>query len=277
MEVGLEVRRQCHIPNCSNRGFLAVDTNFILFMIEGVIEYVLDNFEELHTRAEQVEQIVTELDTTFRIIETCCALDENLHTSSAILREEILVIDPETRQMVGLKRYTHQQRDEIFRVVRQHLTNEFFVDEEMLGEHMAVYENPRVRPHGRDATLLIAALQLAKENEPTIILTRDPDFVQALRVLLDLQSVRINNEDIQTDKILKRGFFEFTTRIHQSCSLPTNRYKALIAGFQGMVAARIPDLDKDKVKIKELAQLRILWKAGADSIEQKAARMEAEG
>lgn len=269
----MELRRHCQNANCPNRGHITVDTNFALLVIEGMVEYVLKNVEGLHTKDDQIERIVAEIDITFRMIETCCALGGTLHTSSTILRDEILVADPDARQLGGMSRFTRQQVDQMLACVQQHLGSEFFIEPERVGEFRAIFDNPTIRPHDRDATLLLTALDLAKSNEPTIILSRDPDFADALQVLLYLENIHVGNEDLNTAKLMNRGFLEFITRIHASCSLPSDRYKSLISGFLKKIAIRLPDLEKNHVINRETMKLNQLWEMGAESVERKAAQL----
>ena len=269
--------RTCPNPSCPNRGVLVLDTNFLLFLIEGTIRYVRDYYPDLTTKASRLEHVLDELAHHLSIIRDCCSLDGNLHISNRVLYEEVLVVDPRAKDLAQLKSYRNGERARILRVVCNHFPQPSIVPDREIQALRSQFTNPNIRPEDRDASLMIVACHLATSGQPTIVLTNDPDFVDPIKLLMHQGSVGLGEETFPTNLIIYRDYSKFLLRLHDCCGLPTTRYKPLAIAYLLALYKRSPNLERQEVRRRDEESFEKGLKILADSIEFKSAGAQARG
>jgi hypothetical protein len=268
----------CPNPDCPNRGILTLDANTLFFLIEGTISYVQNQYPDLTTKASRLPRILEELDRYLGVIKGRCSLDGDLHISDRVLHEEVLVVDPRAKDLAMLKNYRNVEREQILGVVRDHFPQPTIVPDREIRALRGLFDNPDIRPDDRDASLIVVVCHLATNGLPTIVLTDDPDFVAPIKWLMRQESVILGEQlTFATNRIMYRDYFGFLWQLHDCCSLPTPRYKPLATAYYNALLKRLPDLTNPEVRNRDMERLRKAWSIHTDSIQFKAAGVQARG
>lgn len=261
--------RLCTDPDCPNRGFLALDANFIFYLIEGTIRSVQQRCPELRTNANRLDRIIDELDINLRIIENCCCVDGVLHISDRMLHDEVLAVDPRSQNLVELSKYNEVERRSILRVLRNHFIEPTIVQENEVNDLRGIFHNPNDRPDDIDATLIVAACHLSIGNRRTLILTSDPDFSKPVRSLMHRGTVILGENELPTESLINMDYFSFIQRLHDCCCLPTDRYKPLAEIFHAALVIRLPKIRRSAVEKRDTQRLLKVWAIHTESILRK--------
>lgn len=259
----------CPFEDCPNRGFLALDANFLFYIIEGTIKYVQDSYPDLTTHSDRVETILLELRNILGLISNCCSSGEQLHISDRILNEEVLSVIPEDKDLIQLSRYTHAQRSRILRAVREFLPNPIVVNDIEVEDLRNVFQDPDINPDEYDATLIISACRLSNSESRAIIITSDPDFSDPITILMQLEEVILGGNTYQTTNLSSRDFFRFLIQIHDCCTLSSDRYSPLIEAFFGAHLRRLPRLNHDNVHTRTIGELDSFFQINNESLRLK--------
>ncbi len=251
--------RVCPNPSCPNRGILTLDANSLFFLVEGTIRYVQGQYPDLITNASRLPRILEELDSYLRTIEGCCSLDGALHISDLVFYEEVLEVD--SKELIELKKYNSAQRGQILQVLREHFPQPRVVSLQEIQSLRALFPNPEIRPHDRDASLMVVACHLAVNERPVVVLTSDPDFTTPIKVLMRQGSVTLGEEcTFPTSQIMYRHYFHFMRCLHDCCNLPSERYEVLGNTYIAAQLQRLPSLRKDVMRrvISEVQEVQAI-------------------
>lgn len=251
--------KTCTNSGCPNRGILTLDANSLFFLIEGTIRYVQGQYPGLTTNASRLPRILEELDSYLRTIEGCCSLDGALHVSDLVFYEEVLEVD--RKELIELKKYNSAQRGQILQVLREHFPQPRVVSQQEIQSLCALFPNPEICPHDKDASLIVVACDLATSGQPTIVLTSDPDFIAPIRWLMQQGVVTLGTEHtFPTNQIMDRHYFHFVRCLHDCCNLPTARYEALGNTYIAAQLQRLPNLKKNVMRrvISEVQEVQAI-------------------
>ena len=264
----------CPNPDCPNRGILTLDANTLFFLIEGTIRYVQDQYSDLTTNASRVPRILEEFDGYLGIIKGCCSLDGTLYISDRVFNEVSLDDRREIdrKGLIELKKYNNAQRGQILQVLQDHFPQPTVVSEQEIQSLRALFPNPEIRPHDRDASLMVVACDLATGGQPTIVLTSDPDFIAPIRWLMQQGVVTLGTgHTFPTDRILSRTYFHFLLRLHDCCSLASDRYNPLVEAYFSAQVQRLRRLRRNNVVKRITDELQEMWKIHTKSVQYKVA------
>lgn len=267
---GAHALRSCNDPYCPNRGMLAADTNYIFYIVEGTIRMVRSQNPGMAQLDDQADLIAQELDTNLSIIEGCCAVDGRLRTSDRILFEEMLAIEPRRNGLLELSRFSANQQQRIFRVVRNHLRDAPVYERDTVRELRMLVDNRDLRPDDIDATLILVACELARENGNSVLLSSDPDLTDALTELDKIEDAQIGGLVLPTERITRREYFPFITRLHDCCSLSSERYDPLADAYNALLTTRVARLERPEVRRREEQRLQSVFRLHTVSVRLKA-------
>lgn len=261
-----------------SRGILTLDANSIFYVVEGAIGYAQALYPDL-TNAGRLPHILEELDTYLETIKSCCSLDGTLHISDQVFDEVSLDDRREIvrKGLIQLKKYNEAERRQMLQVLRDHFPRPSVVPEREIQELCDLYPNLDIRPHDRDASLIVVACHLAARGQNTVVLTSDPDFIEPIKRLMHQGPVILGGETFPTNKIIYRDYFRFLLRLHDGCSLPTARYEPLATAYYAALVTRLPKLEKQEVINRDRKTLMEVWKIHSESIRLKAARAQERG
>lgn len=265
-----EIGRSCNDPGCPNRGMLAVDTNYIFYLVEGTIRMVRSQNPGVTQLDDQADLIARELDANLLIVEGCCALDGKLRTSDRMLFEEMLVVEPQELGLLELPRFSAAQQQRIFQAVRDHLRDARVFEEATVDRLRDLVPNLDVRPDDIDATLILLACELARDNAGSIILSNDPDLEDALMELEKIGNASIGDIALPIQAITSRNYFSFIIRLHDCCSLPSHRYEPLAEAYNALLVTRIPQIGRREVQRRETQRLQLFFTLNTESVRLKS-------
>lgn len=236
-----------------------MDANFLLYLIEGTIKYVQVQFPTLTTNSSRLPQVLQELDTNLKLLKNCCSVDGDLKTSSQVLIEEVLEVDPNQKELEQLRKYNRRNVAEIMQIVRSNFPNHNIVVEQEIHDLRRLFDNPNVRPADRDASLIVLACQLGLTGQKPIVLTSDHDFHIPIKYLMAQNTISILGNSYPTNQLVYRDYYLFIRRMHDCCNLSTERYSPLAYEYHSALVNRVLNLRKQDVIKRTIVYLGKMW------------------
>lgn len=268
-------RSPCNKLECPNNGKLVLDANSVFYIAEGAIKSVEAQHPDL-TNANRLPYILDELDYLLNTIRSCCSRDGNLHISDCVMSEVSLDDKREIdrKGLAELGKFSNSQRRNMFQILCHYFPIPVVVSEQEIQAVRRLFNNPRIRPNNRDASLLRVTLGLAINGEVAIVVTSDPDFIKPIRWLIKQGKVSLGEgHPVPTDKILNTNYFHFLLRLHDCCVLSSDKYKPLAEAYFNAQVQRLPGLRRNNVSKRVSEELQIMWKIHTTSVQYKVTRI----
>lgn len=224
----------CSRLDCLNKGLLLIDADSVLFLLNGTVMYVLSNYPDVKTWDRRLSIIKEELTKHLDRL-TRCTLDGKLYTSESILHEELDIVRASTSIKKWLRgspfgRLHENHRRAIQQVLREYLIPIPVTDE--VKKSFRLRFNESIRPKDRDATLLVAACELADSGARTLVVAHNHDYEGPVAKLRHNGEILLVGGRVLSTTTLERWTYEnFLLVLNDSCCIDQGRCKALGYGF----------------------------------------------
>jgi len=236
----------CPRTHCINKGILVLDADSVVFLLNGIILFVRDTYEELREwdrRLSKIEETLAEVLSIF-----CrCAPDGQLHIPETILHEELDLVKPSRSVEKWLPgSYLGALRKRHLRVVQNGLAASVHPspvnDDEK--ESLRQIFGPEARPGDRDATVLLLACELSHSGQRTLVVAHDHGYKRPISILQRTSMVQLaSGRTLSPTHLEWRPYENFVLRLHESCCLDSERFDRLSFAFCRPQWKRLEEID----------------------------------
>lgn len=256
--------------DCPNNGFIIIDTNFIIYLIEGICGMV----EEKHTRASREEKFNSFLDVLNSIFESIkpCALDGSFWTSDLVYScgmnplNNNSTLRRKSQRFETMCKQRNKNYQSVDRLLKNHI-QELNTNTEELLTIKSFYSHS---PDDEDASLIAASAKISVQRFNTILLTDDGELCGRIEKIVQRKTLNLNGTDYPTEGIFPTNFLIFLERVHYCCNLSSDEF-----GYCMYHKYMIEDTRPNKLlKAKKIKQVERVWYKFIDSVSRKSARLQ---
>jgi len=227
------MNHSCLDPNCDNRAVLVLDANSVFFLMRGTARLVEDRYS-LPNRQARASQIATELCRNFELLR-CCSTDGNVHTSEAVLSEEISLARPGNavyKAVPELKGFTWKgQLTEIQDALTSYLWPPLVTDQRQVDGLQSFLANHQLCPSDRDCTLILLACIKASDGNRTYLISNDYQVSRSVWFLAERGTVNLSGEVLSLELLNCLPYQRFFLTSHDKCCLCSRRFMDLYFAY----------------------------------------------
>jgi len=263
--------QNCSIKaNCPNNGFIVIDANFIIYLIEAICGIVEEKLEDA-SRDDKFNFFLDKLNSILESIKPC-AIDGAFWTSDCVYNHEMSPLNRlstlrrEAQRFETMCRQRNRNYQEVNRILMSHI-REITMNINDLIMIKSLYSD---NPNDEDTSLIAVSAMKSIQQYNSILLTDDGELCGRIERIVKRRILNLNGTDYSTQRIFPTNFLNFLERVHDCCNLDSDEF-GYCMHHKYMIEESRPDRF---LKAKKIKQVERAWYRFIESIVRKSTALE---
>jgi len=263
--------QNCSIKaNCPNNGFIIIDANFIIYLIEAICGRVEEKLESA-SRDDKFSSFSNILNSILENIKPC-SLDGSLWTSDLVYTNEMSPLNRlstlrrEARRFETMCKQLNKNYQVVDRILKTHIT-ETNTNNDDLDIIKAFYSS---NPDDEDTSLICVSAMKSTPQFNTLLLTDDGGLCDRIEKIVQRKTLNLNGTDYPTGGIFPINFLIFLEGVHDCCNLSSDAF-GYCMHHKYMIEDNRPNKFLKATKIKQVERV---WYRFIESVLRKSAQLE---
>lgn len=263
--------QNCSIKeNCPNNGFIIIDANFIIYLIEAICGIVEEKLEGAR-RDDKFNFFLDKLNSILESIKPC-ALDGSFWTSDCVYDHEMSPLNRlstlrrEAQRFETMCKQRNSNYQEVDRILKTHIT-EMNTNGNDLATIKSFYSD---NPDDEDTSLIAVSSMKSIQQFNTILLTDDGELFGRIEKIVKQRILNLSGTDYPTEGIFPTNFLNFLEKVHDCCNLNSDEFSYCMHHKYIIEDAR----PNKFLRAKKIKQVERAWYRFIASISRKSARLQ---